>query len=77
MIFSRNKGAEIILQIFSEKIVSLYLYNYINIFIYAAQYYPHEKCFGREFLLGILRGRKKLLPPGFFADLICYFILKV
>lgn len=55
------------MQIFSGKIVRSYLYDDINFFIYVAQYYPHEKCFGREFLLGVLRGRKKLLPLGCFG----------
>ena len=56
-----------ILQIFSEKTVRFCTFNNIIIAIYLAQYYPHEKCFGREFLLGVLRGRKKLLPLGCFG----------
>ena len=61
--------------IFLEKIVIIKFFLFL--FIIIAKYYPKEKSFNKEFLLGVLRGTKKLLPLGCFGDLICRIILKV
>ena len=40
---------------------------FLFLFIIIAKYYPKEKSFNKEFLLGVLRGTKKLLPLGCFG----------
>lgn len=35
--------------------------------IIIAKFYPNEKCFNKEFLLGVLRGQKRLLPLGCYG----------
>ena len=52
-----------------------FIYYWFN-FITIAKYYPDEKCFNREFLLGVLSGRKKLLPLGCFGGFNLPFYTK-
>ena len=67
MKFLQNYEAKMTLLISSGKTVNIAnIYN--KIFAWnLAQYYPPQKCFNREFLLGVLRGIKKLLPLGCFG----------
>ena len=65
-----------IFKIFLGKIVYYFQIYYYLFFINLAKYYPAEKCFNKEFLLGVLGGTKKLLPLGCFGGFNLPFYTK-
>lgn len=44
--------------------------------IFIAQYFPKEKSFNKEFLLGVIRGQKNYYPQDVLVDLDYPIILK-